>query len=312
MSARPSDRGRCSDVSATVGEQLAGSAPEAVAWVALEQNGPWGAKAFTDSHLDPGLGRELEQVATAHRSRPMLVRRPGRHPDEESRHVDPRTVLVAWTHPAGVWLLEGLVADPTDVLHLDWDALQRGDHEAVRASMPSLVHSERSHLLVCTNGTRDLCCATKGRPLALAVAAHEPERTWEASHTSGHRFAPTTVLLPTGELHGRLDLASARRLLQACDQGRSVLEGGRGRSTWPAAAQVAELAVREHSGELGAASLWVSDHRSVEDHAWVTEVAHLDGRSWRVQVRSVVTGTERAESCAKTAVPLRRWTTSIG
>ena len=35
----------CSAGSVLAGEQLAGSAPEALAWVALEQSGPWGPKA---------------------------------------------------------------------------------------------------------------------------------------------------------------------------------------------------------------------------------------------------------------------------
>ena len=72
----------CSLESARLGEQLAGSAPYAVAWVAIEQNGPWGAKAFTASHLDPDLGREIESRAAAYDVRPSLIRRPGRHADD--------------------------------------------------------------------------------------------------------------------------------------------------------------------------------------------------------------------------------------
>ena len=53
----------CSAASALLGEQLAGSSPQAVGWVALEQRGPWGAKAFTASHLDPDLGRAIASLA---------------------------------------------------------------------------------------------------------------------------------------------------------------------------------------------------------------------------------------------------------
>ena len=129
----------CSDGSAVAGEQLAGSAPEAVAWVALEQNGPWGAKAFTDSHLDPDLGRRVEAAAAACGVRPSLVRRPGRHADAAARAggrhgpgTDPRHVLVAYTHPAGPWLLEGMLDDPARLLDLDGEALAAGDAEAAR------------------------------------------------------------------------------------------------------------------------------------------------------------------------------------
>ena len=89
----------CSTGSAAVGEQLAGSAPLAVAWVALEQNGPWGPKAFTDSHLDPDVGRKLEALAAEHQVRPCLIRSPGRHADKPTAGEHPRRVLVAFTRP---------------------------------------------------------------------------------------------------------------------------------------------------------------------------------------------------------------------
>ncbi len=306
----------CSDGSAAAREQLAGSAPQAVAWLALEQNGPWGAKAFTQSHLDAGLGRRVEEAAAAHGVRPALVRRPGRHADDPvdpgpAAGHDPRRVLLAHTSPGGTWLLEGTLAQPEDVMALDWDALRAGNRDAVRRSLPSLVPADRSHLLVCTNGTRDVCCAVKGRPVALGVAARHPDRVWEVTHTSGHRFAATAVLLPAGTLHGRLDVAGAEGLLAAADRGETVLLGSRGRSTYPPAGQVAELAVREAVGETGLDALEVADVRSVDEHSWSVSVVQVDGRRWRVEVVSEPTATDRAESCGKALVGLRRWSTSV-
>lgn len=303
---------RCSDGSVDAGEQLAGSAPHAVGWLALEQSGPWGPKAFTDSHLDPAVGRAIEQVAAGHDVRPALVRRPGRHADDHAQEgTDTRRVLAAHTSPGATWLLEGAVADPEEVLGLDWAALRDGDRDAVRRSLPTLVESDRTHLLVCTNGTRDLCCAAKGRPVALGVAALQPDRVWEVTHTSGHRFAPTAVLLPAGTLHGRLDLAAAEQLLHAADRGETVVPGSRGRSTWPAAGQVAELAVREQTGETGLDALSVVSVAGTGDHAWDVTVAHVDGGRWTVSVTSQETGVDRAESCGKALVTLRRWTTAF-
>lgn len=303
---------RCSDGSHDAGEQLAGSAPHAVAWLALEQSGPWGAKAFTDSHLDPDVGRAIEQTAAAHGVRPALVRRPGRHADAHGRDgSDARRVLAAHTTPGRSWLLEGTVADPADLLALDWSALRDGDRDSVRRSLPTLVESDRSHLLVCTNGTRDLCCAAKGRPVALGVAALQPDRVWEVTHTSGHRFAPTAVLLPAGTLHGRLDVAAAEELLHAADRGETVVAGSRGRSTWPAAGQVAEIAVREAIDETCLDTLTVRDVSAAGEHAWDVTVAHVDGRRWRVAVTSEQTGVDRSESCGKGLVAMRRWTTRL-
>lgn len=305
----------CSDGSLVAGEQLAGTAPQAVAWVALEQSGPWGPKAFTDSHLDKELGRAIETAAAAHGTRPSLIRRPGRHADPHTvaeTGPDPRRLLVAYTHPRHTWLLEGSLDRPADLLDLDWAALERGDLEGVRRTLPRLTASARSHLLVCTNGTRDVCCATRGRPVALAMAARFPDRVWEVTHTSGHRFAPTTVLLPAGTLHGRLEDA-AGDVLVAADRGETVLTGSRGRSTWPAAAQVAELAVREETKELSLTALVVDAHRALGpgQRSWVTDISHVDGRAWCVETVTRASDVLRAESCGKALKPLAYTTTFL-
>lgn len=294
---------RCSTLSAAVEEQLVGSAPEAVGWFALEQEGPWGAKAFTESHLDPELGRTLEQTATSVGVRPCLVRRPGRHADADPRA--PRRVLLAHTRPGASWLLTGRVDDPADLLTLDWSAAAAGDADAVHRSLPALVPTSQPHLLVCTNGTRDVCCATLGRPVAATAAAAYPGQVWEVTHTSGHRFAPTSVLLPSGVLHGRLTPEGASATLASAERGALVLEGYRGRSTWPGAGQAAELAVREATGETGLDALVVR----LEGGLW--RVDHGDGRSWRVRVEREPTGSARPESCGKDAVAVHRWRTAV-
>jgi hypothetical protein len=116
------------------------------------------------------------------------------------------------------------------------------------------------------------------------------------------------VLLPAGTLHGRLDLSSAEGLLSAAAEGATVLDGSRGRSTWPAAAQAAELAVREEAGVLALDALEVTDHDTTGDRSWATRVRHVDGRSWRVQVEARESETLRAESCGKALKPLTWFT----
>lgn len=302
----------CSADSALVGEQLEGSAPLSLGWVALEQSGPWGAKAFTASHLDPDLGRAIEAAAAAHDVRPVLVRRPGRHADEHADHDhDARRLLVAHTRPGRTWLLSGTLAAPEDVLALDWAAVRDGDMDAVRRSLPSLVPVDRAQLLVCTNGTRDVCCAVEGRPVATGAAQRHTGRVWEVTHTSGHRFAPTAVLLPAGTLHGRLDVDAADELLAAADRGETVVAGSRGRSTWSGPAQVAELAVRDVTAEVSLDALDVPSCEPDGDHAWTATVTHVDGRHWQVRVVSEATGVERRESCLKGPVTLRRWTAAV-
>jgi hypothetical protein len=289
----------CSLESERVDEQLVGTAPYAVAWLAVEQNGPWGAKAFTASHLDPEIGRALEQRASQHDVRPSLIRSPGRHADDH--HVGAHRVLLAHSRPGATWLLEGNVEDPAQLLDLDWAALSSGDVTA----FDGFDRTDRVHLLVCTNGTRDVCCATRGRPVAHAAAEGRPGQVWEATHTSGHRFAPTAVLLPFGTLHGRLTGETAIEALDAAMRGQHVLSTSRGRSAWAAEAQVAEHAVRLDTSELELDSL------TVEGEAGRYVVRHRDGRSWLVRTERHDTGVTRSESCAKAPVPMHRVTATI-
>jgi hypothetical protein len=62
-------------------------------------------------------------------------------------------------------------------------------------------------VLVCGHGRRDRCCGSLGTVLALEYASRVPEgvRLWRTSHTGGHRFAPTALLLPSGTLWAYLD-----------------------------------------------------------------------------------------------------------
>lgn len=289
----------CSSTSITAREPLVGSAPEALGWVCLEQPGPWGPKAWTSSHLDSDVGATVESAATGHRVRPSLIRRPGRHADpgtSTSRHV-----LVAHSAPGASWLLAGSIDAPEHLLALDWGAVASGDRDAAMASLPVLVPSA-PQLLVCTNGTRDTCCARLGRPVALAAAAHHPAQVWEVTHTSGHRFAPTTVLLPSGSLHGRV--LDAAPLLTAEAAGELVVAGYRGRSVWPGAGQAAEEYIRRTLDITGLDDLNVA----AAGGDW--HVTHRDGRAWRVSVTAYDDG-DRPESCGKESKPVTRYAVAV-
>ena len=290
---------RCSIASAEVGEPAAGTAPHAVGWVVLEQPGPWGAKAWTASRLDPALGARIEAAcaATSHPVRPVLVRRPDGSSDDQ------RTVLLAHTTPRASWLLGARL--PADALpDLDWEALAvaaaTGDADVVRRELPGCV-PVGPVLLVCTNGKRDRCCAIDGRPVAVGVAAAHPGRCWETTHLGGHRFAPTAALLPTGSVHGRLTSSSADTLLESASRGELEVEGARGRSTWPPPAQAAELAVRRETGERD------PDALQVEATKDPVVVRHRDGRAWSVEVRREERPDLRPESCGKAALPVVAW-----
>jgi hypothetical protein len=297
----PGDPQACSVLGDGLGESAYGTASMAVGWVALEQPGPWGRDAATQSHLDPGLGGALSGRLKQGGGRLVLVRRTGQHADDH--HDRPRTVFVASVAAGRTWLLSGALDDPATLDKLDVDAVARGDQDAVLASLPGLSRTERPIFLLCTNGRRDVCCAVRGRPVAYAADAARPGQVWETSHTGGHRFAPTGVLLPTGGTFARLRADDVVDALDAA--ARQQVPAGllgprhdRGRSALTAVQQAAESAVRDATRQTNLDAIRVIRERSVGEA--VTEV-RLDTPSgpWLAEVRMVRRDPDRRVSCGK-------------
>ncbi|SEG05932.1 hypothetical protein SAMN05216223_10372 [Actinacidiphila yanglinensis] len=307
----------CTDASAELAEPVAATAATARTWLLIEQPGPWGAKALRASHLDPAVGRALEGLADGTGVRLGLVRRPGRHADTHRprRH----RVIAAHTAPGDPWIRGTEVADPAELADLDFTALGAGRDDGFGSP-----HDGPPIALVCTNGTRDRCCALHGRPLAAELAADGAFDVWETTHLGGHRFAPTMLVLPHGYAYGRLDAALAKDALSAAQDGRVALTGCRGRSTWSRPGQAAELAVRARIGEdrAGALAVGGADPVDPEDAsgvraavagagpgpraAWNVRVEHVDGRAWGVLVAERAATPPRPESCgAKLGTPAR-------
>ena len=289
-----------------------GTAARATFFIALEQSGPWGRDAATESHLPAAVGRSLSEACSGRGGRLSLIRRPGRHADDA--HAAGHTAYLAWAGDAP-WLLQLSVTDPASLLDVDLDALARGDRDAVRATAPDAAPAEPI-LLLCTNGRRDVCCAVRGRPVALEASVAHPGRVWEASHTGGHRFAPTGVLLPHGATLARLDAATSAAVLTEASTDhlpRSVLgpRHDRGRSPLPGPHQAAESFVREQAGITDLTALTVDDLPGGASPPGTAEegtyaVRHLDGRVWHVRLERVAQE-DLPESCGKVAVRVADW-----
>ncbi|WP_203568989.1 sucrase ferredoxin [Aestuariimicrobium ganziense] len=255
-----------------------GTAARALFWVALEVPGPWGRTAATESHLDPEFGQWLDQWCSSRGGRLVLVRRPGRHAD--AHHMASRTLLIASSLAGRPWL-GGVEASDPDELRARLDAL--GDQVLTLTAdrHPDWLADQPGALLVCTNAKRDQCCALVGRPIAAAVEQLAPGRVWECSHLGGHRFAPTVLALPTGQVFGRVGVELAEQVLADLDAGVVSTTSAwhdRGRSHLPPADQVADIAVR-----LGLAGTPVQ-----------------------------VDAGELPESCGKSAVPVSVWRLDAG
>jgi hypothetical protein len=302
----------CSVLSEREGTSAHGTAAAAGFFVVVEQPGPWGRVVARESHLPDGLGVELDARASALGGRFMLIRRPGEHADRSAG----RRVLLAHAgpDPASAWLLAADVPDAGALLALDWSALARGKRDLVRASLPGATEAEPA-LLICTNGRRDVCCAVRGRPVAAAAGAIAPDRVWEVSHTGGHRFAPTGVLLPWGQYFARLDARSAGWILAASRSGHVPREllgphHDRGRSALSAPAQVAESFVRALTSETRLSKL-VAGAATSSPRGHLVPVSHADGRRWVIEVRREPTGNRHPESCRKSPVEVHEFVASV-
>ena len=284
----------CAKVSRDLEEPLAGTAATARTWLLVEQPGPWGADALTSSHLDPALGRALEQASDGTGVRIALIRRPGRHADCHT--VAARQVYAAHTTPGNVWLHNATTSDPGHLLDLDFAGLGRGLPDSFDTALGGRPHTGDPLALVCTNGKRDRCCALLGRPLAAELATSGVAGAWEVTHLGGHRFSPTLLVLPFGYTYGRAEGHAVKEVLQGVREGRVVTDGCRGSSAWQRPAQAAELALRTAVREDAADVLRVVGTEG-EAPRWEVTIAHTDGRRWLVTVTGATSSPPRAESC---------------
>jgi hypothetical protein len=266
---------RCSDAARVRADPLAGSAPPARRWLLLEHPGPWRTDAIAGAGIDPDvLSTLVDRAGSA--TRILLIRRPGR--------IDRRA--------ARRWILTAL--DSTTVTsrwRTDHDLLDAAD--ALTAASPRQMETSEPLILVCTHGVHDVCCALRGRPVALELASRWPDLVWECSHIGGDRFAPNVVLLPDGFYYGNLDPTSAIDTVEAHLAGTVLTDRLRGITRYLPPVQAAAIAAYERFGPLGPSDVSVraTEHTGPHyGHGSETIVDLVVGpqlRSVRVRVLSV-------------------------
>jgi hypothetical protein len=282
--ARPPDGGpkvRCSDAARARLEPLHASAPRYGRFLLLEVPGPWGRSALTECRLDATVAGELAARAEHAATRVVLIRRPaGSSPDA------PLSYAIADTDPAnrGAERIHwSSYHDQTRLLDLDLTA-------DIKAGGPQQV------ALVCTNAKRDQCCAIRGRPVAAALADETAWDVWECSHLGGHRFAANVLLLPSGDMFGRLDPDLAIEALTRFAAGEIMLSHHRGRCGQRPMVQAALHAAALRLGDSRQGALRSTDKRKLPgDPAadlWEVDLAHRDLPGAEAIYRVTVAGTK--------------------
>lgn len=243
----------------------------------VEQAGPWGRKALTESRLDPGLAAALEQRCKELGVKVLLVKRPGRDDRRQMRS------FLGWSRQADAFLEEVPLERPEALLELPLAGLAAGERPGLGSPIREPLY------LVCTNSRRDACCARRGRPLVRALANRLPGRVWECSHVGGHRFAPNLLCFPDGLWFGRASVEAAEEY----ERGRILLEAFRGRSSFAAAVQAADWFVRKRDGFRGVDDLILERHDGDE------VVFRAPAARYRVRVERGEAGRPRPVSCGE-------------
>lgn len=128
-----------------------------------------------------------------------------------------------------------MCADPVGALR---EVLGDADPEQVA------VDDGVTSLLVCTQGSHDVCCGTDGAVFADWAEEHLDVEVFRVSHTGGHRFAPTAMTIPDGRMWAYLDPSSATEIVDTRSDAGSVASRCRGWWGTPTGpAQIAERAV---------------------------------------------------------------------
>lgn len=168
-----------------------------------------------------------------------------------------------------------------------------GDDDPASDFLVARYDPARPTLLVCAQGTHDVCCGADGTRLALAVEEAAPRlgdvRVVRVSHTGGHRFAPTGMTFPDGRMWAGLDLADVETLLSSGGELGGLV--ARCRGWWGADkghAQVAERAVLAVVGrELDQMDRTVTTEPAVDDGIALAVrrcTVTAGERSWAVEV----------------------------
>jgi hypothetical protein len=278
----------CATLSRALEEPLYGTASVVRGWVLLEQAGPWGMEAVTESRLDPDLARALHRAAEAAHLRLLLIRRPGRGASQ------PRTCFVAHTSRRGRWLERRRLDDPAELLELDMARVVAGERPRFGEEATEPVY------LACTNGRHDRCCATYGRPLALALQASHGELVWESSHVGGDRFAGNLVCLPDGHYFGRVGPADAERVVGLHRKGTIDLDHWRGCCIDPPVVQAAEWFARHRTGLANFDDLVLDGRGRLEGGVDAVRFRLPDGARLRVVLRATRDADPRPLTCHST------------
>jgi hypothetical protein len=231
---------------------MLGTAFPAARVLLIEQPGPWGRHALTESHLDPSVAQALIDRANRHGIRILTIRRPGR-----AAQASRRAWGLADCRPGQAQLRWGTFGPDAELLDLTLDG-----SDGTPASRPSY--------FVCAHSKHDACCALRGRPVAAALHEERPDQVWECSHAN-------VLVLPDGLLYGRVLPYAAPEFVAAVDAGEVIGALLRGRVGLPSVAQAALAYAFDHLAIRDAKAITVEQVGVLQDGVAVVRLSGPHG-----------------------------------
>lgn len=242
---------RCSTYSRTAGIDPIGTAGCYRGYLLVEWPLPWPRDLSEIPALAPvaaaasGAGLRLQGLVAGDGSSRTVIcysapSGPFRRYQRSELVVEPGEVADA---AMGLAEAAGRADDPAD-----GEGSSSGSARADRVREATAFDPPIHDVLVCTHGRRDRCCGSLGTSLASELAAElAPQigsgreetgvapgaelavtRLWRTSHTGGHRFAPTAIVLPEGTVWGMLEPGALLRVLERSASPSDVLPHYRG------------------------------------------------------------------------------------
>ena len=241
---------RCADHARRIAIDPGGTAIRADRVVVVETGLPWPKPVFEHPTL-----REIGPLfKSAVRPTRLLACQPDDHPATAVwvfDRLDPTAGAMARERRFAV-------SSPDELLELAGClAAEAGAEEPTSGPVQPTVDGPMTEpaVLVCTQGSHDVCCGSDGARLAMACEnlvlpdAAGPPRVFRVSHTGGHRFAPTAMTLPDGRMWAYLGAEMVADIVSGTGDPAHLAQYCRG--WWGAdrgPAQVAERAVFADAG----------------------------------------------------------------
>ena len=224
----------------------------AVSWsecLVLELTNPWSQDVVETEHFPPEIVMALELAAKQGR----FIRVQCIVPDPEYSSEDLTRVMYFFkaNNPMSKYEKLELMVPPKRTGDIVTKLIEsEARHPDLKRYLQNT--SEIRELLICTHGSRDVCCASFGYPIYECLRnkyAGHSLRVWRTSHTGGHRLASNVIDMPTGRYWCRLVKEDLERLVSHDGSVSDLTDKYRGwahmKSPWE---QIAEREVLHREG----------------------------------------------------------------